>query len=166
MSDAISILIVDDEPVARSRLRELLADLSPDFPHRIVGEAANAPEALSQIDLYQPQVVLLHGIWMRAGITARLAARLAASGFEVTRFDYPSIRAPFSAHHARLAALVAQLNGEGGRASGSSGGALGSARGSAAGGTKAALSSRAPSGGGGSGSSSSASSSASSACTA
>ena len=59
MSDAISILIVDDEPVARSRLRELLADLSPDFPHRIVGEAANAPEALSQIDLYQPQVVLL-----------------------------------------------------------------------------------------------------------
>ena len=30
MSDATSILIVDDEPVARSRLRELLADLAPD----------------------------------------------------------------------------------------------------------------------------------------
>ena len=54
-------------------------------------------------------VLLLHGIWMRAGITARLAARLGAAGFEVTRFDYPSIRAPFNAHHARLAALIEAL---------------------------------------------------------
>lgn len=59
MSNPTSILIVDDEPVARSRLRELLADLSPDFPHRILGEAANAPEALSQIELNEPQIVLL-----------------------------------------------------------------------------------------------------------
>jgi two-component system response regulator AlgR len=59
MSDPTSILIVDDEPVARSRLRELLADLAPDFPHRIVGEAANAPEALSQIEMNQPRIVLL-----------------------------------------------------------------------------------------------------------
>ena len=59
MSDAISILIVDDEPVARSRLRELLADMAPEFPHRIVGEAANAPEALSQIEVVNPQIVLL-----------------------------------------------------------------------------------------------------------
>ncbi len=59
MSDAISILIVDDEPVARGRLRELLADLAPEFAHRIVGEAANAPEALSQIDAVNPQIVLL-----------------------------------------------------------------------------------------------------------
>ena len=29
-----------DEPVARSRLRELLADLAPEFPHRVVAEAA------------------------------------------------------------------------------------------------------------------------------
>ena len=59
MSDAISILIVVDEPVARSRLRELLADMAPEFPHRIVGEAANAPEALSQIEVVNPQIVLL-----------------------------------------------------------------------------------------------------------
>ena len=59
MSDAISILIVDDEPVARTRLRELLADLAPEFPHRIVGEAGNAPEALSQIESSNPQIVLL-----------------------------------------------------------------------------------------------------------
>lgn len=59
MSDAISILIVDDEPVARARLRELLADLAPEFPHRVVGEAVNAPEALSQIEAVSPQIVLL-----------------------------------------------------------------------------------------------------------
>ncbi|MFA7665840.1 MAG: LytTR family DNA-binding domain-containing protein [Burkholderiaceae bacterium] len=59
MSDAPSILIVDDEPLARSRLRELLADLAPEFAHRIVGEAPNAPEALSQIEAAQPQIILL-----------------------------------------------------------------------------------------------------------
>ncbi len=59
MSDVPSILIVDDEPVARLRLRELLADVASGFPHRIVGEAANAPEALSQIEAAQPQIVLL-----------------------------------------------------------------------------------------------------------
>ncbi len=59
MSNTTSILIVDDEPVARSRLRELLAELSPEFPHRIIGEASNAPEALSQIEMSQPQIVLL-----------------------------------------------------------------------------------------------------------
>ena len=37
MSEVTTILIVDDEPVARSRMRELLADLSPNFPHKIVG---------------------------------------------------------------------------------------------------------------------------------
>jgi two-component system response regulator AlgR len=59
MPEAPSILIVDDEPVARSRLRELLSDLAPEFPHRVVGEAPNAPEALSQIEAVQPQIVLL-----------------------------------------------------------------------------------------------------------
>jgi two-component system, LytTR family, response regulator AlgR len=59
MSEVTTILIVDDEPVARSRMRELLADLSPNFPHKIVGEAGNAPDALSQIDVAQPQIVLL-----------------------------------------------------------------------------------------------------------
>jgi two-component system response regulator AlgR len=59
MSDATSILIVDDEPPARARLREVLADLAPEFPHRIVGEAANAPEALAQIESQRPQIVLM-----------------------------------------------------------------------------------------------------------
>jgi two-component system response regulator AlgR len=112
MSDAISVLIVDDEPVARARLRELLADLSPEFPHRVIAEAANAPEALSQIDLYNPQVVLLDiqmpgmtGIELARHVSARAAAaepprpmplvifvtafeEFAVDAFEVRAIDY------------------------------------------------------------------------------
>lgn len=112
MSDAISILIVDDEPVARSRLRELLADLAPEFPHRIVGEAANAPEALSQIEAVHPQIVLLdvqmpgmNGIELARHMSARAAAsetprqmplvifvtafeEFAVEAFEVRAIDY------------------------------------------------------------------------------
>jgi two-component system, LytTR family, response regulator AlgR len=112
MSDAPSILIVDDEPVARSRLRELLADLSPNFPHRVVGEAANAPEALSQIEAVQPQIVMLDiqmpgmsGIELSRHITARAQSgesnrpvpliifvtahdEFAVDAFEVRAIDY------------------------------------------------------------------------------
>lgn len=112
MSDAISILIVDDEPVARARLRELLADLAPEFPHRIVGEAGNAPEALSQIEAASPQIALLDvqmpgmtGIELARHIAARSAAgdpprpmplvifvtafeEFAVDAFEVRAIDY------------------------------------------------------------------------------
>ncbi len=112
MSDATSILIIDDEPVARSRLRELLADLAPEFPHRIVGEAANAPEALSQIEMAQPQIVLLDiqmpgmtGIELARHVSARAASgesskpmpliifvtafeEFAVEAFEVRAVDY------------------------------------------------------------------------------
>ena len=112
MSDAISILIVDDEPVARSRLRELLADLAPEFPHRIIGEAANAPEALSQIEMSHPQIVLLDvqmpgmtGIELARHLSARALAtdsqgpmplvifvtafeEFAVEAFEVKAIDY------------------------------------------------------------------------------
>ncbi|MCL4744102.1 MAG: response regulator [Burkholderiaceae bacterium] len=112
MSDAISILIVDDEPIARSRLREQLADIAPEFPHRIVGEAANAPEALSRIEASSPQIVLLDvqmpgmtGIELARHISARAAAtespkpmplvifvtafeEFAVEAFEVRAIDY------------------------------------------------------------------------------
>ncbi|GMU42992.1 MAG: alpha/beta fold hydrolase [Xanthomonadales bacterium PRO6] len=54
-------------------------------------------------------LILLHGIWMRAGITVRLGARLAAAGYRVTRFDYASIRAPFAQHRAQLLAQIERL---------------------------------------------------------
>lgn len=54
----------------------------------------------------RPRVLLLHGIWMRSGITARLDARLQQAGFQVQRFDYASIKSPISEHHARLARVI------------------------------------------------------------
>ncbi|MBK9654779.1 MAG: alpha/beta fold hydrolase [Rhodanobacteraceae bacterium] len=59
----------------------------------------------------RPSVILLHGIWMRAGVTARLAGRLSAAGFSVSRFDYASLRSPQHEHHQRLDALIASFDG-------------------------------------------------------
>jgi two-component system response regulator AlgR len=38
---ALSIFIVDDEPPARNRLRDVLNDCSEKLPLQIVGEASN-----------------------------------------------------------------------------------------------------------------------------
>ena len=55
-STTLKILIADDEPPARNRLRELLADIS----HvTIVAEAKNGREALSLANDHQPDIVLL-----------------------------------------------------------------------------------------------------------
>ncbi len=59
----------------------------------------------------RPGVILLHGIWMRAGVTARLAGRLSAAGFSVSRFDYASLRSPQHEHHRRLDTLIASIEG-------------------------------------------------------
>jgi pimeloyl-ACP methyl ester carboxylesterase len=58
-----------------------------------------------------PTVLLLHGIWMRAGVTVRLAARLRAAGFNVAQFDYASIQSTFAEHHDRLDRLIESLDG-------------------------------------------------------
>jgi two-component system response regulator AlgR len=55
---ALKVLIVDDEPPARTRLRALLADLR-EPPHEIVGEAAHGGEALRQCETLAPDLVLL-----------------------------------------------------------------------------------------------------------
>lgn len=54
----LSILIVDDEAPARSRLRELLADLSSELPVQVVGEADNGLAALAQLEAADVDVVL------------------------------------------------------------------------------------------------------------
>lgn len=51
-------------------------------------------------------MILLHGIWMRPGITAQLDKHLQLAGFKVTRFGYASIQAPVAEHHRRLAQLI------------------------------------------------------------
>jgi len=54
----LRILIVDDEPPARLRLRELLGDLAPQLPLEVAGEAENGVAALSQLDERQVDVVV------------------------------------------------------------------------------------------------------------
>ena len=50
------VVIVDDEPLARDRLRRLLAD----FPgYEVVGEAGDGETALDVIDDEEPDLVLL-----------------------------------------------------------------------------------------------------------
>jgi two-component system response regulator AlgR len=50
-----SVLIVDDEPPARSRLKQLVTDLEG---FRVVGEAGHGEEALQLCDTLRPDVVL------------------------------------------------------------------------------------------------------------
>ncbi len=52
----MKILIVDDEPLARSRLQDLLEDIGG---HQVLGEAGNGQEALEKIQRLKPEVVLL-----------------------------------------------------------------------------------------------------------
>jgi two-component system response regulator AlgR len=52
----LDVLIVDDEPLARQRLRDLLADL-PDV--RVAGEAADGREACEAVQRLGPDVVLM-----------------------------------------------------------------------------------------------------------
>lgn len=56
MSEAIRTLIVDDEPLARSHLRALLAG-DPDL--EVAGECASGPEAVEAIRRQAPDLVLL-----------------------------------------------------------------------------------------------------------
>jgi two-component system response regulator AlgR len=54
----LKILLVDDEPLARSRLRELLGDIAIQFASEVVGEAANGIAALEFIRENPVDVVL------------------------------------------------------------------------------------------------------------
>lgn len=56
MANKIKVLIVDDEPLARRGIRQLL-ELERDF--EIVGEAGNGLEAVSAIETYAPDLVFL-----------------------------------------------------------------------------------------------------------
>jgi len=55
----LKVLIVDDEPPARARMKQLLADCAPRLELQIVGEAGGGAAALEAVDRLQPDVVLL-----------------------------------------------------------------------------------------------------------
>jgi two-component system response regulator AlgR len=55
----LRVFIVDDEPPARNRIRELLGDCAQQMPLEIIGEASNGYEALSQLTGISVDVVLM-----------------------------------------------------------------------------------------------------------
>lgn len=55
----LHVFIVDDEPLARRRLRDLLNDCNEQLPLQIVGEAGNGQEALNKLMETPADVVLL-----------------------------------------------------------------------------------------------------------
>jgi DNA-binding NarL/FixJ family response regulator len=54
--EAINILLVDDHQVVREGLRRML-ELETDF--KVVGEAADSREVLTQMELFSPEVILM-----------------------------------------------------------------------------------------------------------
>jgi len=55
----LAIFIVDDEPPARNRLKDLLADCAEQLPLTLVGEAGNGVEALDKLSEVHADVVLV-----------------------------------------------------------------------------------------------------------
>ena len=59
MTDALRVVLVDDEAPARSRLKQLIADCAPLVPAKVVGEAANGREALELLASVAANLVLV-----------------------------------------------------------------------------------------------------------
>ena len=57
-AEPLKILVVDDEPLARDRLRELLVDIAIQFPSVVAGEAGNGIAALEFLRDHAVDVVL------------------------------------------------------------------------------------------------------------
>ena len=57
-AEPLKILVVDDEPLARDRLRDLLVDIAIQFPSTVVGEAGNGVAALEFLRDHPVDVVL------------------------------------------------------------------------------------------------------------
>ena len=76
MAELPRILIVDDEPPARARLKHLLADIAGDFPHRLVAEAGDGIEALKRLAA-TPADILICDIRMPRMDGIELAQQLA-----------------------------------------------------------------------------------------
>jgi two-component system response regulator AlgR len=105
----LELVIVDDEALARMRMRNLLADLAPELPHRVLGEAGSATELRTLLSTQQPHVLLLDvqmpgedGMHIAADLKARAArgeqvphvifttafAEHAVGAFELAAVDY------------------------------------------------------------------------------
>jgi two-component system response regulator AlgR len=124
-SSPLRLLIVDDEAPARTRLRNLLADIAAELPNLVVGEAADGVEALeflsnptmppvdvALVDIRMPR---LDGIALVQHLAGRKAApavifttaydQYAVRAFDLNAIDYllKPVRAP------RLLAALSKL---------------------------------------------------------
>lgn len=107
------ILIVDDEPPARARLRALLGDIAAEFPHVLVGEAgdgiaalellAQSPADIALIDIRMPRMDGIELAQQFAGLARPPAVvfvtahdEFALQAFELAAADYlmKPVRAP------------------------------------------------------------------------
>ena len=100
----IRTLVIDDEPLARERMRSLVAS-ETDF--EVVGEAADGEEAVGKADVLQPDVVLMDLVMPRVdGIEAIARIRERNAGVKIivlTSFAdddkiFPAIRAGASGY--------------------------------------------------------------------
>lgn len=55
----LSVLIVDDETLARVRLRDLLADIAVEVPNEVIAEASNGVVAVEALKERRPDVMLV-----------------------------------------------------------------------------------------------------------
>lgn len=99
------VVVVDDEPLARRRLCDVLSDVRSQCPNEVVAECANGREAVSKIELLRPDLVVLdvqmpgmNGIELARHLAALEAPPLivfstafddyALQAFEVHAIDY------------------------------------------------------------------------------
>ena len=95
------ILIVDDEAPARARMADLLSDIADDFPHVVVGEAADGKSALDRL-AETPAEIALIDVQMPGMTGIELARHLGAlpeppAIVFVTAFDEYAVKA-FEVH--------------------------------------------------------------------
>ena len=95
------LLIVDDEAPARARLADLLSDIAADFPHAVVGDAANGHSALDLL-VETPADIALIDVQMPGMTGIELAQHLGAlpeppAIVFVTAFDEYAVKA-FEVH--------------------------------------------------------------------
>jgi two-component system LytT family response regulator len=98
MTDSpIRVLLVDDEPLAREMLREMLID----DPHvDIIGESCNGREALEAIDLHSPDLLFLDVQMPEVGgfeVLSSIRKRPIPHVIFVTAYDQYAVRA-FEVH--------------------------------------------------------------------
>ena len=94
----IRVLIVDDEPLARTRIRQLLDQLAPDFA--VIGEADSGHEAILATQALQPEAIFLDiqmadldGFEVLAALEADESACSTRAVVFVTAYDRFAVRA-------------------------------------------------------------------------